>query len=622
MKKLIVFIFPLMIIFFVLLTGFSFAGEIHDAAARGDLEKVKEIVAKNPQVINSMYGEYSRTPLFCAAEKGHEEIVKFLLGKGASVNNKDSLRQTPLHVAAVNGHAGVAAVLIDHGAEVNHENKSKDTPLYLAADNNRPKVADILLKNGAKYDMRRITALHSAAMFGGPELLDVFLKNGADVNYKGYRKTVLYYAVLRKRSRNIQFLLRHGAVRETHGKLDSSIKRAAEGYKKEIKKMFIVTPDNPDDPVDESTIFYALCYKTADEVRDMINKNPELVKVKTYENWTPLHVAVIMEQYDCIPDLVSKGVDINAQSMTGWTALHWASKYVRKDAISILLKNKADPNIRDKDGEIPVFKLMPYAGHTYHIDDRPRSINGEQCLDILKLFKKYGTDFNARSRKGRTLIYDAVDIGRIKVIEYLVLNGVKLNQKWSRKYNPMIAVARGDDYSFGGRYVDEYIKILNLLLDNGTDINSVGIDKMTILHELAMATRQTGKMIKVAIKRGADIHQGDRWNNTPLHIAAFGCRYVKPKNTIMVMQILLEAGADINAKNINGQTTLHFAAMRGNKEACKFLVSQGADINAVNRDGDTPLAFAFKRGFKHLGDILQPVNTKTKDSIMERGEGH
>ena len=94
----------------------------------------------------------------------------------------------------------------------------------------------------------------------------------------------------------------------------------------------------------------------------------------------------------------------------------------------------------------------------------------------------------------------------------------------------------------------------------------MGEDKRSALHELGMGLRPTGKMIEIAIKKGADVHQGDRWNNTPLHLAAHICQYVKPQDTIKKMKILLKHGAKINAKNVNGHTTLHFAAMRGKTE--------------------------------------------------------
>jgi ankyrin repeat protein len=53
-----------------------------------------------------------------------------------------------------------------------------------------------------------------------------------------------------------------------------------------------------------------------------------------------------------------------------------------------------------------------------------------------------------------------------------------------------------------------------------------------------------------------------------------------------------ELGADVNAKDHDGNTALHHAAARGDNEAILYLVAKGADVMAVNRSGETTVDMA------------------------------
>ena len=58
--------------------------------------------------------DYGQTPLWWAAENGHEAVVKLLREKGAELESKDKNGRTPLWWAARNGHEAVVKLLRSH----------------------------------------------------------------------------------------------------------------------------------------------------------------------------------------------------------------------------------------------------------------------------------------------------------------------------------------------------------------------------------------------------------------------------------------------------------------------------------------------------------------------------
>jgi uncharacterized protein len=152
--------------------------ELHDAAAAGKLDRVREFVDKNPALSKSFspdgfpvfalacfFGHFDvarylgdkgadvnaaatngtgYNALTAAVTAGHTEIVKWLLAKGANANYRYGPGYTPLLSAAANGHLEITKLLLAHGADLHATANGGKSALALATERNHSAVAEFL----------------------------------------------------------------------------------------------------------------------------------------------------------------------------------------------------------------------------------------------------------------------------------------------------------------------------------------------------------------------------------------------------------------------------------------------------------------------------------------------
>jgi uncharacterized protein len=125
------------------------------------------------------------------------------------------------------------------------------------------------------------------------------------------------------------------------------------------------------------------------------------------------------------------------------------------------------------------------------------------------------------------------------------------------------------------------LKAADLLLSQ----NKTKIELRTPQDENALMMAALGghtQLAKVLIDKGADVNKPG-W--TPLHYAA-------TKGHVVILKMLLEKHAYIDAESPNKTTPLMMAAMYGTPEAVKLLIEEGADSSLKNEQGLTALDFA------------------------------
>eukprot|EP00058_Branchiostoma_floridae_P002848 XP_002588336.1 hypothetical protein BRAFLDRAFT_81475 [Branchiostoma floridae] len=93
------------------------------------------------------------TPLYVACHRGHINVVRLLLSKGASVVKRTMGGMVPLHEAASNGKTEVVEILVHHGATLDVRDSFRNTPLMAACGNNHVDTVQRLIEFGARPDL-------------------------------------------------------------------------------------------------------------------------------------------------------------------------------------------------------------------------------------------------------------------------------------------------------------------------------------------------------------------------------------------------------------------------------------------------------------------------------------
>ena len=135
--------------------------------------------------------------------------------------------------------------------------------------------------------------------------------------------------------------------------------------------------------------------------------------------------------------------------------------------------------------------------------------------------------------------------------------------------------------------------LTKLFISAGINVNHSGAFGNTPLHWAAIKGQSS--LIEILLKAGANIEaKCTNYSFTPLIVAI-------QNNQISTFEKLIEKGSNIFAKDKDGNTPLHFAAIVGNENIVRKLILQGSNVNATDNQRVTPLYLA--KYFKHLNVI-------------------
>ncbi len=199
----------------------------------------------------------------------------------------------------------------------------------------------------------------------------------------------------------------------------------------------------------------------------------------------------------------------------------------------------------------------------------------ETKVFMIRCLLAFGANPNARDEYGRTVLYGIEDLDAARI---LLENGADINNRDMNEETPIYSVNDPE--------------IAELFLSHGASLQINNAYGKTPLHKCPPG------LLVLYLEHGADPEAADNNWNRPLHT----------QHHLSALHILVDAGADINAKNIYGDTPL-LTYPRPTDDITKFFIEHGADVSIEDNDGKNAL-FHAKTGaqVKMLADAGADVN--------------
>jgi ankyrin repeat protein/L-ascorbate metabolism protein UlaG (beta-lactamase superfamily) len=341
------------------LAAAAWAGEIHDAAAGGDLEAVAGIVADNPELVNSK-GEDGIPPLHLAAAGGHLDVIKLLVDKGACVHLGDRENSTALDVAAQRGFEEIVAFLIDKGTDITRADANGMTCLHFAVFGGHEDIARMLIDKGADLEARTI--------------------NGETPLLMGARSRLATESIL-------ELLLDHGADANAQAQGGATpLIQAAATQRIDCVKLFLSKGADPNKPNDHGlTPLTLAALRGSLSISELLLESGAKLDILDKNGQTPLITAITSGNAEFVELFAEQGADLDAaEKCWGRTALHFAAARGDDDAVGILLKCGANADVEDDSGMTPLHLAAKY-GH--------RNLAGAleaRCKPVKNIEENYG----------------------------------------------------------------------------------------------------------------------------------------------------------------------------------------------------------------------------------------
>lgn len=310
--------------------------DICTAAYIGDLNRVKELVAENPYLANSVseyitYYACSGTPVANAAGAGHLEIVSFLLEQGADPNLPEegiAPRGKALYEAAAAGHLEIAKMLLAHGAFVNVPVESSADTLSRAMWRKDEEMVALLTSHGASRSVELLAysgdTLVAAAVFeANPE--------------KAKDSIAFSYAVSEGHENFVRLMLRYCPIlAELHSGAAQTV---------ELTELLIqhgMDANRPDWL--EIRPLHQLARRGDIEKAKLLLRHGALLEVRDDDLCsTPLGWAAKFGQLEMVEFLLSEGAEAGKGDGPAWAApLRWAERRGHAEIAALLRAHGAN----------------------------------------------------------------------------------------------------------------------------------------------------------------------------------------------------------------------------------------------------------------------------------------
>jgi len=300
--------------------------------------------------------------------------------------------------------------------------------------------------------------------------------------------------------------------------------------------------------------------------RPKITKKEKNLKLPAVPQKLSIHIAASRGDLAAIQAQLTAGADVNEKGKGHYTPLHLAARSNQWQAAELLISNGAKVNAFDNLGSTPLeFTTGNYARNKKarevlrrHGAKTAKELRAEATrimgfidegdAEALKKDLADGADANARKNAGASLLHYAVKQGRKEIVELLITNGAEVNAGTSGT-----PLDRAKDNP----------EITDILRRHG--------GKTIVEHSIHAAAREGNvEAVKRHLASGADVNAKDENGETPLGHA--------DRNKLAVAELLIANGADVNAKDKFGHPLLLLASKSW--EFAELLISNGAEVNA------------------------------------------
>lgn len=372
-----------------------------EASSTGSSVLVERLLKAGADV-NTLATTQGETVLMRAARVGNIDAVKVLLDHGAYADARENYRgQTALMWAAAEGHPEVIKALIAHGADLNVRSFDRDTttPKMEAGTPSAP-----IARGG-------LSALHFASRQGQVESAKALLDGGADINQKDSDgNTSLVIAILNNHYDLAQFLIDRGADtniankdgraalfsavdvhdadwsprparRETDKLTSMDIIRSLLAHGANVNEQLTaaspiikLAQDTGDKSLSAGATPFMRAARSADlEVMRLLLDKSADPKLANKDGLTALMLAAGVsyndhilgtegEALEAVKLCASRGLDINAATDKGLTALHGAASRGANTIVKYLVESGAKLDAKDKKGLTPLDVAMGKGG--------------------------------------------------------------------------------------------------------------------------------------------------------------------------------------------------------------------------------------------------------------------
>ena len=513
-------------------------------------------------------------------KQGRYEEAKERFGSREDLNAQDAEGNTALHLAARVNQADLCSFLIIKGANIEATNLYGNTPLLEAVRNGSYEATMTLTTMNANLfarDAEENSAIE-LALAQGDEWYDTMINEQTGKVRSVDGESIVHYFVKTQDEMAIDICIRKHiplSVKDNAGNtpLAVAFQNAKDSLAIRIAAKLILAGSE-------------LVRGDFDYFEDSIKTHN--VMLRFHDGQTPLHIATISGHTGIVDYLLKNNGSIRiqdmmrAQDISGATPLHEAVRYGHADIVKLLLANGANVDALDAMGKTPFLLIIP--------------VKSQQ--PIYTMLMGAGAKVTQKDMYGDTVLH-IVTMGDTTndVLKLLVAKGAPINERNKQGVTPLqLAVEKNL-----GAHVLFYA-------NSGADINAEDMQSNTPLT-LALH-KKSGDMIQTLITK-QNVNSKDSSGNTPLHTA------ILHDAPFEYIQYIVSTGADVNARNKDGDSVLYLATQKNMKNTGELLIDKGADIFATNMQNYSPLRLALEEG----GDVQDWIIT-SRTMNMTDGSGN